>query len=177
MIIPKGAVETKAIIWIGVCFVSDKFKFENDFIPVSPVVWAYTNSQLIKPAELYIPHHIDISNMEEHNNQLYLLTADDESFLRDEVFTFKCNQEIKMTIESTLANFRPPHFCSNCIGTKDQAYREIPKRYLIAQAERRLSDCSLLVDLCFLFEQEMCKEVCDNLIVYTFEEYTVPVGS
>ena len=165
MIVPEGAIETKATIWIGISFVSDKFKFEDDFVPVSPVVWAYTNSKLTKPAELFIPHHIDVSNMKDTNNQLYLLTADDESFLRNNVFTFKNNQEIKITIESMLAKFCPPHFCSNCIGIKGQAYTEIPKRYLIAKAERRLPDYSLLVDLCFLFEQKMCKEVGDNLNV------------
>ena len=170
MIIPEGAVKTKAILSIGVCFVSEKFKFEDDFVPVSPVVWAYINCQLTKPAELYIPHHIDVSNMERPNSQLYLLTADDESFLKDKLFTFNHNQEIKMTIESMLVKFRPPHFCSNCIAIKGQAYTKIPKRYLIAKMEQRLLDHSLLIDLCFLFEQKICKEVCDNLIVYTFEK-------
>ena len=177
MIVPEGAIETKSTIWIGISFVSDKFKFEDDFVPVSPVVWAYTNSQLTKPVELYIPHHIDVSNLKDANNQLYLLTADDESFLRNNVFTFKSNQEIKITIESMLAKFCPPHFCSNCIGTKSQAYREVPKRYLIAKAEQRLPDYSLLVDLCFLFEQKICREVGDNLNVNIFEKYTIPIES
>ena len=177
MIIPEGAVKTKAIVSIGVCFVSEKFEFEDDFVPVSPVVWAYINCQLTKPAELYIPHHIDVSNMEHPNSQLYLLTADDESFLKDKLFTFKHNKEIKMTIESMLVKFRPPHFCSNCIAIKGQAYTKIPKRYLIAKMEQRLLDHSLLIDLCFLFEQKICKEVCDNLTVYTFEKYILPIAS
>ena len=176
MIVPKGAVETKATIWIGVTFISDKCKFEDDFVPVSPIVWAYTNCQLTKPAELYIPHHIDVSNMKDANNQLYLLTADDESFLMDNMLTFKSNQDIKITIESMLAKFCPPHFCSNCIGVKRQTYSVIPKRYLIARTEKRSPD-SLLVDFCFLFEQKICIEVGDNLIVYVFEEYTIPIDS
>ena len=162
MIVPEGAVETKAAIWIGISLVSNKFKFEDGFVPVSPVVWAYTNCQLTKPAELYIPHHIDVSNMKDVNNQLYLLTADDELFLRDQVFTFKSNQEIKINIESMLAKFCPPHFCSNCIAITRQVYSETPKRYLIAKAEQRLPDYSLLVHLCFMFEQQKCKEVGDN---------------
>ena len=56
-----------------------------------------------------------------------------ESFLRDNVFTFKCNQENKM------AKFHPTHFCSNCIAVNGQSYREIPKQYMIAKAE--LYDC------------------------------------
>ena len=177
MIVPEGAVETKAIISIGVCFVSEKFKFEDDFVPVSPVVWAYINCQLTKPAELYLPHHIDVSNMEHLTSQLYLLTADDESFLKDKMFTFKHNQEIKMTIESMLVKFCPLHFCSNCIAVKGRAYTEIPKRYLIAKVEERLPDHSLSIDLCFLFEQKICKEVCDSLIVYTYKKYAFPVES
>ena len=133
LIVPEGAVETKTTIWIGISFVSNTFK--DDFVSVSPIVWAYTDCQLAKPAELYIPHHIDISNMKDPNNKLCLLTADDESFLRDKVFTFKINQEIKITIESMVVKFCPPHFCSNCIAIKGQAYREIPKQYLIAKAE------------------------------------------
>ena len=177
MIVPEGAVETKATIWIGISFVSDKFKFEDDFVPLSPVVCVYINSQLTKPAELYIPHHIDVSNMKDANNQLFLLTADDESFLRDKVFTFKINQEVTITIESMLVKIFSPRFYSNCIAIKSRAYREIPKRYLIAKAERRLPDYSLLVDLCFLFERKICKEVGDNLNVYLFGKYIICLES
>ena len=62
LIVPEGAVKAKAIIWIGVNFASNKFKFK-DFVPVSPIVWTYTNCQLPKPAKLYIPHHINVSNV------------------------------------------------------------------------------------------------------------------
>ena len=122
----------------------------------------------MKPAELYIPHHIDVSNMEGHN--LYLLTADDESLLRDKLFTFNRNQNVKVTIECMLTKLCPPHFCSNCIAIKGEACGQIRKRYLIAKVERKLSD-SLLVDLCFLFQQKKCKEVGDNLTI--FKEYIV----
>ena len=92
MIVPEGAVDTNANIWIGVNFFNDKFKFKDDFISVSPIVWAYINCQLIKPAELYISHYIDVANMKDPNNQLYLLTAD-ESFLRDKVFLLKVTKK------------------------------------------------------------------------------------
>ena len=42
LIVPEGAVEIKVKIWIGISFVNDKFKFEDNFVPVSPIVWAYT---------------------------------------------------------------------------------------------------------------------------------------
>ena len=95
LIIPEGAIEHTATVWFGVCLFSDKFKFEDDYIPVSPIVWIYINCQLIKPAELYIPHHIDVSNMKDCSNQLYLLTADDESFKRNKIFTFKHTMNTK----------------------------------------------------------------------------------
>ena len=41
MIVPEGAVDTNANIWIGVNFFNDKFKFKDDFISVSPIVWVY----------------------------------------------------------------------------------------------------------------------------------------
>ena len=137
---------------------SDKFKFEDDYIPVSPIVWIYINCQLIKPAELYIPHHIDVSNMKDCNNQLYLLTADDECLLSDKVFNFKQNHEYQVTIESTLVKVLASHFCSNCIATKGSTYREIPKKYFIARADKREDD-TLFVEFSFLYQQKGCTKV------------------
>ena len=137
---------------------SDKFKFEDDYIPVSPIVWIYINCHLIKPAELYIPHHIDVSNMEDCNNQLYLLTADDESFRRNKIFTFKQNYEYQITIESALIKVLAPHFCSNCIATKGSTFKEIPKKYLIARADKREDD-TLFIEFSFLYKQKGCMKV------------------
>ena len=158
LIIPEGAIEHTAIVWFGVCLFSDKFKFEDDYIPVSPIVWIYINCQLIKPAELYIPHHIDVSNMKDTNNQLYLLTADDESFKRDNMFTFKRHYEYQMTIESTLVKVLVPHFCSNCIGTKGKMYKNLPKKYLIARADKNEGN-TLFVEFIFLYRQKGCMKV------------------
>ena len=162
LIISEGAIEHTAIVWFGVCLFSDKFKFEDDYIPVSPIVWIYINCQLIKPAELYIPHHIDVSNMKDTNNQLYLLTADDESFRRDSLFTCKQNQKYQVTIESTLVKILAHHFCSNCIGVKRTEYSIIPKQYLIIRADKLLDNGhTLLVDYCLLYLQDKCIEVSD----------------
>ena len=158
LVIPEGAIEHTATVLFGVCLFSDKFKFEDDYIPVSPIVWIYINCQLIKPAELYIPHHIDVSNMKDANNQLYLLTADDESFRRNSMFTFKQNYEYQVTIESNLVKVVAPHFCSNCIATKGRTYKEIPKTYFMVQAEKRQED-SVFVDFVLLYAQQGCKKV------------------
>ena len=160
LIIPEGAIEHTATVWFGVCLFSDKFKFEDDYIPVSPIVWIYINCQLIKPVELYIPHHIDVSNMKDTNNQLYLLTADDESFKKDKIFTFKQNYKYQVIIKSTLVKILAPHFCSNCIGVKRTEFSIIPKKYLIIRADKLLdNDHTVLVDYCLLYLQNKCKEV------------------
>ena len=143
---------------------SDKFKFEDDYIPVSPIVWIYINCQLIKPAELYIPHHIDVSNMKDCNNQLHLLTADDKSFVRDNIFTFKQNHEYQVTIESTLVKVLASHFCSNCIATKGNMYKNLPKKYLIARADKR-EDNTLFVEFSFLYRQKGCMKVSFILLI------------
>ena len=158
-IIPEGAVEGTATVWFGVTLLSDTFKFEDNFIPVSPIVWTYINCQLKKPAELYIPHHIDVSNMEDPSDQLYLLTADDETFLRNSVFTFKLNSEYQVTIESNLVKILTSHFCSNCIATNGQTYSELPKRYLIARADKNYENEVLYVEFCLLYQQTTCMKV------------------
>ena len=162
LIIPEGAIEHTATVWFGVCLFSDKFKFEDDYIPVSPIVWIYINCQLIKPAELYIPHHIDVSNMKDTNNQLYLLTANDNNFLNNNVFNFKLNCEFTVTIESTLVKVLAPHFCSNCIGVDRKEYHKVPKQYLIRRADKiEDNGYTVLIDYCLLYQQKTCGEVND----------------
>ena len=160
LIIPEGAVQQTATVWFSVCLVSSKFRFADDYIPVSPIVWTHINCQLMKPAELYLPHHIDVYSMKAPNNQLYLLTADDESFERKKMFVFKrSNNKYQMSIESMLVKIVTSHFCCNCIATKGRMYREIPKRYLIAEAQKKEYDDLLFVDFCFLYEQPGCRKV------------------
>ena len=45
LIIPEGAIEHTATLWFGVCLFSEKFKYEEDFIPISLIVWMHINSQ------------------------------------------------------------------------------------------------------------------------------------
>ena len=158
LIIPEGAIEQTATVRFGVCLLSDKLKFEGDFIPVSPIVWVYIDCQLIKPAELYIPHHIDVSNVKDPNSQLVLLTADEKSFIRDNVFTFKQCHEHEVTIESTLVKVVTHCLSSNCIAIKSNTYRDIPKRYLIARADKKEDDV-LFVEFSFIYQQKVFKKV------------------
>ena len=158
LIIPEGAIEHTATLWFGVCLFSEKFKFEEDFIPVSPIVWMHINSQLTKPAALYIPHHVDVSNMEDIINQLHLLTADNGSF-RNGIFTFKQNYNYQMIIEPTLVKLFIIDYCSNCIGIERTKQSIIPKQYLIIRADK-VSDNghTLFVDYCLLYLQKNAKK-------------------
>ena len=115
----------------------------------------------MKPAELYIPHHINVCSMKFPNNQLFHLTADDESFEREKIFIFKRNNDYLMSsIGSMLVKIVTSHFCCNCIATKGPIYREIPKRYLIAEAHKKEYNNDLLcVDFCFLYQQSGCLKV------------------
>ena len=158
LIIPEGAVEGTATIWFGVTLLSDKFHFKDDLIPVSPIVWTYINYQLMKPAELYIPHHIDVSNMMHPENELCLLTADDEFFIRNGMFAFKPIHENQVIIESTLVKIVALHFCSNCVATTSNSHRKIPKRYLIARADKKVDD-DVFVDFSILYQQPGCMKV------------------
>lgn len=165
IIVPEGAVNKMATLWFGVCLFNKKFKFPDHFVLVSPFVWAYIDAKLTKPIELNIPHHIDVSNMVDPTNQLFLLTADDEPFMKDKVFTFKCNHEYRITIESTSVKVLAPHLCTDCIAVNGREYRKIPKQYYMAKATKSTDD-SMLVDFCFLYRQPVCIEVCCNMCIY-----------
>ena len=164
IIVPEGAVNKKATLWFGVCLFNKKFKLLDHFVPVSPFVWAYIDTELIKPIELDIPHHIDVSNMVDRTNQLFLLTADDEPFMKNKVFTFKHNHEYRITIESTSVKVFAPHLCTDCIAVNGREYREIPKQYYMVKATKSTDD-SMLVDFCFLYRQPFCIEVCCNMCI------------
>ena len=160
MIVPEGAMKEKASIRIGVCLLSQNFKFPDDFVPVSPIVYVHISCQLIKPAEIYVPHHIDVSNMSCPYHQLYLLKANDDSFIMDNVFAFKQTNEYKINIQSRLVKIYGTHFCSLCCAVNKLEYDKIPKQYLIIRADKTLNEGhTLLVDFCLLYRQKICKEV------------------
>ena len=155
LIIPEGAVQESATVWFGACLFSDKFKF-GDYVPVTPVVWVHTEEELIKPAELYLPHHIDINAMEK--SWLTHLVASDITFMKNHYFQFilsKDDFEIKTHLFKTTCH----HFCSHCIGVDKNAYLKIKKRYFIAIAQKE-ENTKLHFDFCLYPAQAPCREVC-----------------
>ena len=172
LIIPKGAVQQPTTVWYGACLFSDKFKFEGDYIPVSPIVWIYIDSQLKKPAlaELYMPHHIDTTHMSDLavGRQLLLLTAEDGEYIKKGHFSFKHNLTFQVKVDSTVAKITASHFCSNCIATYGRNHRTIPKRYLIARADKKeQNNTTHLVDFTFLYAQRGCSKVLYEFYINT----------
>ena len=173
LIIPEGAVQQPTTVLYGACLLSDRLKFEGDYIPVSPIVWIYIDSQLMKPAELYIPHHIDTTKMPERdiNDNIFLLTAEDVHW---NGLNFTQNSKIDVEINSLFAKIAATHFCSNCIATYGEKYREIPKRYSIARADKVDEEGTLIVEFIFIYQENGCKTVsfvlfviiCNNISLY-----------
>ena len=156
LIIPEGAVQQPTTVLYGACLFSDRFKFEGDYIPVSPIVWIYIDSQLMKPAELYIPHHIDTTKS---GADVFLLTAEDYEFEKSNYLGFIQNSNFRFSLDSTVVQITSSQFCSNCMATYGRQHREVPKRYLIARADKKQPDGTLVVEFIFIYQQISCKKV------------------
>ena len=109
----------------------------------------------MKPVELYIPHHINTTNMSERDS-LFLLTAEDVLW---DCINFTQNSTINVEINSLFAKIATTHFCSNCIATNGKKYREIPKRYSIARADKVDDEGILTVEFIFIYQENGCKKV------------------
>lgn len=154
LIISEGAVLEPATLWFGASLYSDKFHF-GDFVPVTSIVWMYIDQKLMKPAELYLPHHIDVAD-QITKNKLSLLTANDEEFLKKGSLIFTSNNFV-MEVESALCKTYCHHFC--CAGIKKDAYKDARKQYILAVAKKRKDDVILLVHFCIFPLQPAFKEV------------------
>ena len=157
LIIPEGAVQESATVWFGACLFSDKFKF-GDYVPVTPIVWVHIDQKLNKCAELYIPHDLAISG-EANLQQFTILTARDNSC--SNVLNFYENYRSQIQVTPEFKNFKisSSHFCSNCVAVQKRMYKAIPRRYLIARADKKNGSRELLVQFIFLCQQKGCKKV------------------
>ena len=119
----------------------------------------------MKPAELYIPHHIDTTKMPERdiNDNIFLLTAED---VHRDYLNFTQNSTINVEINSLFAKIATTHFCSNCIATYRKKYREIPKRYSIARADMVDEEGTLIVEFIFIYQGGYCQTVSSVAIVF-----------
>ena len=155
LIIPEGAVQQLTNVWFGVCQLSDRFEFGN-YVPVTPIVWLYTDKELIKPAKLSQPHNIDINTIEE--GQLIHLVASDKTFMEDHYFQFiPSNDEFK--VKEKIFETSCHHFCSNCIAANKDNYRKIMKWYTIAMAQKEENDTTVKFHFCIFPAQVHCLEV------------------
>uniref|UniRef100_A0A1X7UGG2 Death domain-containing protein n=1 Tax=Amphimedon queenslandica TaxID=400682 RepID=A0A1X7UGG2_AMPQE len=159
LIIPEGAVQESATVWFGACLFSDKFKF-GDYVPVTPIVWVHIDQKLDKSAELYIPHDVAISS-DTNLQQFTVLTAHDDDCSDVISFQENCGSQAESTSGLQIFKILSPHFCSNCIAAQKGEYKFIPRRYLIARADKK-NGRELSVQFIFLCQQEGCTEVVED---------------
>ena len=145
IIIPPGAVQQQCILQFGACLILPHVRSNDSFIPVSPFVWIDIDKELLKPAELYIPHYVDINCGEE----LYLLSSEKKSSEMEEAFVFSVNTKACTSFSPTLARICTMQFCSLCIATKGE--NPPHKRYHLLMAEKELEDGSLHIEICIMY--------------------------
>ena len=139
IIIPPGAVLKPFTLQFGACLLLPRFRSNDSFIPVSPFVWIHIDSLLLKPAELYIPHYVDISSEEVKNLRLLNTKDNFEVFTPDKV--------AQVSFSPTLARILTTHFCSLCVAANTPPR----KRYYLLYGEKEFEDGSLYVDICIMY--------------------------
>ncbi|XP_019854976.1 PREDICTED: uncharacterized protein LOC109583907 [Amphimedon queenslandica] len=112
----------------------------------------------MKPAELYLPHHIDVTNQTSKSN-LVLLNADDETFYRKGSFMFTSVDDTEMEVEAALCKIYCNHFCSHCAGVDKRTYKDTDKQCQLAVATKKEDDVTVSVHFCILPFQPACKKV------------------
>ena len=147
LIIPEGAVQESATVWFGACLFSDKFKF-GDYVPVTPIVWVHIDQKLMKPVELYLPHHIDTNTMK--RSQLFPMTASDELFIKTTNFLFIISECEEIEIEPELFKSYCYHFCSHCVAVEKTDFEKIKKRYKLAIAQKQ-EKTQISIDFCIFY--------------------------
>jgi hypothetical protein len=163
--IPEGAVTEPITLWYGANLSSDRFQLK-DFVPVSPIVWIYSSSQLLKPAEVYIPHHVSVIGINKSyiKSRLFLLTASDDVTQKDIIFDSQiesfqvCRKYVMISTE---------HFCSYCLAEKKDT--ALKKHYQICRAMKTTPDNDVLVNICFMYDEKKCREK----IKEQYKEYEV----
>ena len=140
IIIPPGAVQQPCVLQFGACLLLPHFRSSDSFIPVSPFVWIHIDSLLLKPAELYIPHYVDVSSEEVKKNLCLLNTKDNF-----EVFT--ADKVAQVRFLPALARIITTDFCSLCVGAKTPPR----KRYYLLYGKKEIENGSLYVDICIMY--------------------------
>ena len=158
IILPPGAVLKPCTLQFGACLLLPHFRSNDSFIPVSPFVWIQIDTLLAKPAELYIPHYVDVLSSDDCMNNLCLLNT------KDNFEVFMVDKVAQITFSPTLARITTTHFCSLCAAAKNPPR----KRYYLLYAEKEIEDGSLHVDICITYSVR-CLQV--KYIINHFELY------
>lgn len=157
IIIPEGAVQQQATLSFEACLFHDKLKL-SDYIPVTPIVrfQLYPYQELMKPIELYLPHHITHhADLTEKNHLACLEVDNDENTLL---------QEVKEVFPQ-LYKLTCYHFHTYCVAASICIYERLNRRYIIAMAEKQEDDMTLHVHFCLFSCQQACKKVCKIVLI------------
>ena len=124
--------------------------------PVSPIVWVHTDTELTKPAQLYISHHVLIENDEDRRNVCLLTRGDNQKM-------FRINKHLGFETHKTFVKVSFYHLCHVCVANKEV----LRKRYNFVLAKKKL-ESSYVCDVCIFYCQkdlEVCHKFTDSIIL------------
>ena len=144
IVIPEGAVEGQASVQIGATLLFSNFKCEGSFNPVSPFIWIHTDSELLKPAKLYIPHYIDTETSS--NTKLFLLAKGHE-----ENAVFKVIEDANVELFETVGCVDMRHFCVVCLAAAENGNPPKVRYHALVVEKEDVTRSGKEIHLCLLY--------------------------
>ena len=120
IIVPEGAVLSPTKMWLAASL-HGPFVYPSGHVPVSPIIWLQSDTPLLKPAMVRMPHYLTVTN-EQECYKLTFLTGDDvlENSLPPDILLRLDSRPCRFTPGSSYASIEMEHFCFECITCIDQ---------------------------------------------------------
>ena len=144
IVIPEGAVKGQANLQIGASLLFPDFKCEGSFNPVSPFIWIHTDSELLEPAKLYIPHYIDTETSS--NTKIFLLAKGHE-----ENAVFKVIEDADVKLFETVGCVDRRHFCVLCLAAAENGNPPTVRYHVLVVEKEDVTRSGKEVHLCLLY--------------------------
>lgn len=168
--VPKGAVQSKTELWIGIRMYDDgPINFHlGDYVPITPVVWLFCKAMICKPIELYLPHHVNLqakdveqaSDNYRINDIFPLLSAASGNLLE-----LKKTTQGKHTVNgSMLFKYCTQLLNTICVSMTRDQFMEASKAFFLTQAIQSLSESTFIATFCVLFHQKSYAQVRDQCV-------------
>ena len=126
--IPEGAIpeRERLTVDVGVAFFGP-FQFPEGLRPVSPVLWVCVrdnpNFRFLKPFTVTLPHILDLENDEDIQSMgLTFLKAHHNKNSEGRYEFMPTDGEMDFITSNKTGTLKSTHFCSFCIGSKDEPY-------------------------------------------------------